>query len=104
MKKIFLILIMFLSSLAGKAQEGMPKEGFWVIESNVKTPRKNFIRFYNHLNELIYEEEVLNKKININRAKVRKALTKVLQTLLNPVNVEVEIQNKRVLQALNKHV
>ncbi|WP_410222331.1 hypothetical protein [Pedobacter sp.] len=82
MKKLILTAItVFLMAAWTKAQY---KADFanWVIESNVKTPKIQVIKFYNAQQELIYEEEVKGFKVNINREKVRTALNAILDEVL----------------------
>lgn len=54
----------------------------WVIESNVKTPKKSVVKFYNQQQELIYQEEIKNKRLNVRRTKLRNKLNQVLAQLV----------------------
>lgn len=74
-----IITTMFLlSSLTTQAQSDEPKpntpkwlsdKGYWVVESNKKTPKDAIVYFYNNENILVYKEEVRNKKLKLNRKK-----------------------------------
>lgn len=90
--------MLYASSLM--AQQSTFKNGFWMIESNVKTPKRHIVRFYNEAKVLMYEEEVLNKRLNLNREKVKKALNKVLVSLINNEKIAFELQNQRVMLSL----
>jgi hypothetical protein len=69
-----------------KAQSKTPKwmcgKGFWVIESNVHTPKKAIIYFYTNEHELVYKEEVEGISINTDRIKTRKHLEAVLHSAI----------------------
>lgn len=82
MKKFILTMVaIFIMATLVKAQN---KTDFanWVIESNVKTPRVQIIKFYNAQQELIYKEEVRGFKINISKKKIRTALYAILDEVL----------------------
>jgi hypothetical protein len=55
------------------------EKGYWVIKSNVNQPKEAVVYFYNLQHELVYEEEVKNTKLNINRTKVKMRLKKALE-------------------------
>ena len=72
---------------AGKAQERdnfiprwVSKMGFWVVESNKSTPRSHIIRFYNNNNVLVYRETLSDVRLNLNKARVKMKLKRVLET------------------------
>ena len=71
-------ILLLLFSLTTKAQSDEPKpktpkwlsdKGYWVVESNKKTPKDAIVYFYNNENILVYKEEVRNKKLKLNRKK-----------------------------------
>jgi hypothetical protein len=53
-----------------------------VIESNVKTPKQSVIYFYNNLNQVLYKETVMGKKLKVNRPRVNRRLNAVLEQSL----------------------
>jgi len=77
-------LFFFISHQRLKAQSesAVPKwmceKGYWVIQSNLKTPKNATIYFYTPQHELVYKEFVAGKKINIEKIKTRKHLEQVL--------------------------
>jgi hypothetical protein len=87
---ITILVLLFLSvSNSGFAQEeeqSMPQrtprwiseKGYWVVESNVKTPFHSIIHFYNNDNVLVYREKVDGVKINLNRTRTKMRLKKIL--------------------------
>ncbi|WP_293297116.1 hypothetical protein [Pedobacter sp. UBA4863] len=87
MKAIILTtLLLMATTIATKAQKVQPTKtadfANWVIESNIKTPKISVIKFYNAQQELIYQEEIKNKRINVNKIKVQKQLNKILAQLV----------------------
>ncbi|MCJ0742775.1 hypothetical protein [Pedobacter montanisoli] len=82
MKKLILTAItIFIMAAWAKAQN---KADFanWVVESNVKTPKIQSIKFYNAQQELIYEEEVKDFKVKISKKKIRTVLNAILDEVL----------------------
>lgn len=81
----FNILLLMAIVIGTKAQEIKPtqKADFanWVIESNVKTPKTSTVKFYNAKQELIYEEVIAGKRLNVRREKVKKKLNEILVQL-----------------------
>jgi hypothetical protein len=63
------------------------KEGNWVIVSNIKTPKNSTVMFYNDKQELIYSEVITNKRINIERKKIKLALNQVLKKAIETEKV-----------------
>jgi len=59
-----------------------PSKGFWVVESNIHVPGKCVVYFYNDQQQLIYQENVENKKINVSRKKTQKQLNGILDKAL----------------------
>ena len=86
MKKIMLLpLILVLACTAASAQKSKTQkepDGFWVIESNVKTPRQSTVYYYNRSNEVIYREDVSGRKLNTTRRKTVRRLNQVLDQSL----------------------
>lgn len=81
MVNYLLLFVFFISlfTLKAQAQKPMAKEGFWVVESNVATPQKATVYFYNAQHQLVYKEDVTNLQLNLAKAKVRRHLNVVLQ-------------------------
>lgn len=78
-----LVILFFLSSFTSSAQskskaKSISSKGYWVVESNIKTPKTNSIYFYNNENTMVYHEKVDGIKLNINRRKTLLKLKSVL--------------------------
>lgn len=83
MKLLWLILFALCTNRTTKAQSSpvpkwMSQKGFWVIQSNLHSPKKATIYFYTNTQELVYKEQVNGKRINPDRLKTRKHLESVL--------------------------
>jgi hypothetical protein len=77
---IAFIVVSFTYSQA-KDQTVNP-EGFWVVESNVKSTCVNTIKFYDDNHKLLYQETVY-EKVNVKSKKVQKILNQLLAVLVN---------------------
>jgi hypothetical protein len=86
MKKHFLtiLLVIFVTSVCySQKQNENPKwlsqKGYWVVESNVKTPKSSIIYFFNNDNVMVYKENVKGLKLKINKTKVKMSLKNILE-------------------------
>ena len=86
----FLLVIAFLlTALAGISQprkhetpKWLSDKGSWMIESNIHTPRKHILHFYNLQGQEIYTEKVEGVRLNVKRARTKMQLKKVLEASL----------------------
>src|SRR4051812_4343069 len=85
-----ILLILFLAvSFSSFAQDNeqpgtriprwISEKGYWVVESNIKTPYQSIIHFYNNDNVLVYREKVDGVKVNLNRNRTKMKLKKILE-------------------------
>src|SRR5689334_18985316 len=81
-------IFLFASASFAQSTATPSGNGFWVIESNIKTPKNATVFFYNDNNDLIYKESVAGKKLKIKSEKVRNQLNEVLQQSLTIWNKE----------------
>lgn len=92
MKYIFSRLLMtcmaaWLSITAGAQEEETkapaPKwvsdQGYWVVESNKKTPKEATVFFYNNDHVLVYKEEIKGQKLKLTKKKTLLRLKSVLE-------------------------
>ena len=92
MKQFFLRLVItcmtfWLSATAMAQQEEekppVPKwvsnQGYWVVESNKKTPKEATVFFYNTDHVLVYKEEIKGQKLKLNKKKTLVRLKAVLE-------------------------
>ena len=90
MKKGIAIAIICLLTFAATAQHKpastaapwVSELGYWVLETNLHTPRHHIVRFYNNENLLVYTETLDGVKLNPCKRKVKMKLKKALETSL----------------------
>jgi hypothetical protein len=77
--------------------------GYWIIESNVKTPESSIIYFYNNDNELVYKEKIEGMRINLKKRRVLMHLKTVLeQSIIGWNEQHVLKQNEMLVTAALK--
>src|SRR5438128_6197069 len=57
-------------------------KGFWIIESNIKTPDTSVIHFYNNDNVQVYSEKMEGITLNLKKRKTLMRLKKALEESL----------------------
>ena len=55
------------------------EKGFWVVETNLKTPQNSIVNFYTADRKLIYTEKVTGVVLNTNKRKTLMKLKRVLE-------------------------
>jgi len=70
-------------------------KGFWVIESNVKTPKSSTVHFYGNDKKLLYSASIAGKKLNPERRRTLKNLNKVLEQVVNTREIAVAAQQQQ---------
>lgn len=102
MKKTSAItLILCLLGFAGIAQADYEEEkriittpkwvsekGYWIIESNIKTPETSIVYFYTNYNTLVYKEKVEGVVLNIKKQKMKMRLKKLLEQMIYAYELE----------------
>lgn len=79
---IALCLLAFLTFPAQAQTSKRPEPptlGTWVVESNPKTKAPVVVKFYNESNELIYEETLTKKRLDIKKPNVIASLNRALE-------------------------
>lgn len=61
-----------------RAPKWAPDNGYWVVETNTRTPRSSTIYFYNNNHVLVYKETLENMRLNVRKRSVKLNLKKVL--------------------------
>lgn len=51
------------------------EKGYWVIKSNIKTPKESTIYFYNNEHNLVYQEEINDRKLKLRKKTLMKLKT-----------------------------
>ncbi|HEY1025949.1 MAG TPA: hypothetical protein VGE26_12335 [Sphingobacteriaceae bacterium] len=76
-------IALFAYSIAFGQEKQNTSGGLWVVESNVRSPKQQVVKFYNQKQELIYQEAVSHRRLRIERPKIRKALDTALSRVLS---------------------
>jgi hypothetical protein len=91
--RTFIMLVLFsATSVIAVAQENqtavkaVPKwvsdKGYWVIVSNIKSPKTSVVHFYNNENTRVYSEKVEGVRLNIKRKQTCMRLKRALDKSL----------------------
>jgi hypothetical protein len=88
---------------SNKIPKWVSEAGYWVVESNIKTPLNHIIWFYNNDHILVYKETVTGIRLNPSRKAVKMKLKKVLETSITAWQEKNEPQeNKELVAAILK--
>ena len=60
--------------------------GYWVVESNIHTPKTNTIYFYNNENVMVYKEKLVGVTLKTKKTAVKMKLKKVLDQSVTAYN------------------
>ena len=76
-----------------KAPKWVSEKGFWQIESNVHTPERNIVYFYNNENVLVYQENVDGVVFDLRKKRVKMRLKRALEAAIVAWNRDPVLQN-----------
>jgi hypothetical protein len=83
MKTLFILCLFTALTCTAQAQTTKRPEpatlGTWVVESNAKTKAPVVVKFYSESNELIYEETLTQKRLDIKKPQVVASLNRALE-------------------------
>jgi len=65
-----------------RSPKWISEKGYWVIESNIKTPKSSIVRFYTNDQHLIYTETVEGVVLNVKKKKTLMNLKNVLEKVV----------------------
>ena len=112
MKRIFFqlgcSLLVFLFAATAQAQTAKVKpwvsdKGYWVVESNKKTPKDAMVYFYTNDNLLVYKEEIKNQRLKLNKTKTLLRLKAALEEAISNSSKNTwASRNNLVLQHLQE--
>lgn len=84
--RLFLVLSLSIISLQTNAEMPATIAGYWNIETNLTTRNYTIVRFYNSQDQLIYEEQINNLCLDLNKGTGRcRRTTRQLNTALQRV-------------------
>jgi hypothetical protein len=58
------------------------QNGYWVVESNIHTPKINIVYIYNGFDSLVYTEKIEGRRINTKRKAIKRRLDMAVEKSL----------------------
>jgi hypothetical protein len=78
-----------------------PKEGYWVIETNLREAPYTIVRMYSNQHVLLYEERLEGKRLSVTRPRhVRLLNTALTNVLKNTVLAQKGLQRGNLLEMI----
>jgi hypothetical protein len=97
-RHLLFLLVFFITiskTHAQSRQPYLPDSGFYVLINNKNNMNETKLQFYNDDQQLIYQEIIYNKKLNLRRKKVLRCLNLCLTKAMLAWNDKKEVlQNK----------
>jgi hypothetical protein len=97
-RHLLFLLVFFISVSETRAQSRqryLPDSGFYVLINNKNNMNETTVQFYNDDRQLIYQEIIYKKKLNLSRKKVLRCLNQCLTKAMLAWNYKKEaLQNK----------
>lgn len=102
MKKNITATLMLLLLTVSSAVWATPRDHdyYWVIETATHSETYTVFRIYQHENQLVYEEKILGKKLDIHKKKVRRQLEKVLDLYVNSMEQISKVDSGTLLRSM----
>ena len=100
---LFAIVVLLVTSgvyaqpIKNKSPRWVSKKGFWQIESNIHTPGKNIVYFFNNDRVLVYKENLDGVVLNLKKKRVKMRLKKALEAAIFTWNKNGRSQNDQEL-------
>lgn len=64
------------------AQTPSSSSWYWVVESNIHVKKNYLVKFYNTQHQVVYEEQVTGRTLNIKRPRHKRLLNNALQQVM----------------------
>jgi hypothetical protein len=100
---LFVLLISVSAAHAQVKQNDLPEKGFYVLINNKDSANATTVQFYNDNQQLIYEEKLMGRKLNLDRKKVRRSLNSCLNKALLAWNYKKEVLLDKNWVAVTMH-
>ncbi|MEN0055258.1 MAG: hypothetical protein AAGC65_16405 [Mucilaginibacter sp.] len=91
LRHLLFFFILLITASVARAQSESPEKGFYVLINNKDSMSVTTVQFYNDEQQLIYEERLQGKKLNLDRKKVRRLLNSCLSKALLAWNYKKEV-------------
>src|ERR1700754_2503479 len=94
LRHLLVLFVLFISASTAYAQSklnDLPEKGFYVLITNKDSMHVTTVQFYNDEQQLIYEEKLQGRKLNLGKKKVRRSLNSCLTKALLAWNYKKEV-------------
>jgi hypothetical protein len=88
---------LFAQNKAQDVPEWVSDKGWWVVESNIHSPKKHIVYFYNNDGVLVYKEKIDGLRINAAKKATKLQLKKVLETSVLAWEKKQELRENQAL-------
>jgi hypothetical protein len=95
MKPFAFLLLLSLVAGAAAAQAVSNPAPYWVVESNVSTPKKSLVHFYSGDHTLMQSMVVEGKELKIHRRRVARRLNTLLDSVVERQARSLALREKR---------
>ena len=89
--------ILFAQDKPRLTPEWVSAKGWWVVESNIHTPKVNIVYFYNNDGVLVYKEKIEGLRINPTKKTIRMQLKQVLESAVVTWEKKHELREDQAL-------
>jgi hypothetical protein len=62
--------------------EWVSEKGWWMVESNIHSPKQHIVYFYNNDGVLVYKEKIEGMRLNPEKRSIKMRLKKALETAI----------------------
>ncbi|MEO6731082.1 MAG: hypothetical protein ABIN01_07680 [Ferruginibacter sp.] len=83
-----------------KSPKWVSDKGFWVIETNIKTPRHSIVHFYTNEKQHVYQEQVDNVVLNVKKRRTLMKLKRVLDKVMYEWQTNDVVEDQKQLIAV----
>jgi len=88
---------LFAQNKSRTIPEWVSQKGWWVVESNIHTPKKHIVYFYNNDGVLVYKENIEGLRINPTKKATRMLLKQVLESAVLTWDKEHQLKENEAL-------
>ncbi len=107
-RMIFVIILLLIGSgvhaqrfhKKSKTPRWVSDRGFWQIETNIHTPNKNVVYFFDNDQTLIYKENVDGVVLDLRKKEIKMRLKKALEAAINAWNKDHRYRDDQQLVSM----
>lgn len=80
-----------------RVPEYASQKGWWMIESNIHSPKQHIVYFYNNEGVMVYKEKLTGVRLNPEKRRIKMQLKQVLETTVVAWEKEGMVKEDRSL-------